>query len=55
MQDAEMSAILRDNWDVLVGITSAGNRDSERRSEFNEKVASALEEIAKANTPKDLK
>lgn len=41
--DPEMAAILRDNWDALVAVLRAGERDSKARGQFNAKVASALD------------
>ena len=41
--DPEMAAILHDNWDALVAVVRAGQRDSKARGEFNTKVASALD------------
>lgn len=41
--DPEMAAILHDNWDVLVAVVRAGERDPKARGEFNAKVASALD------------
>lgn len=41
--DPEMAAILRENWDRLVAVVCAGERDSKVRGEFNAKVASALD------------
>ena len=41
--DPEMAAILRENWDGLVAVVRAGERDSKTRGEFNAKVASALD------------
>ncbi|MCY4587353.1 MAG: hypothetical protein OXB98_15050 [Bryobacterales bacterium] len=41
--DPEMTAILRENWDSLVAVVRAGERDSKARGEFNTKVASALD------------
>jgi hypothetical protein len=41
--DPEMAAILRDNWDALVAVVRAGERDLKARSEFNAKVACALD------------
>ena len=44
--DPEMAAILRDNWDALVSVVHAGERDLKARGEFNAKVASALDTLA---------
>ena len=41
--DPEMAAILRDNWDGLVAVVCAGERDLKARGEFTAKVASALD------------
>ncbi len=41
--DPEMAAILHDNWDALVAVVRAGERDSKARGEFNAKVAAALD------------
>ena len=41
--DPEMAAILRENWDGLVAVVRAGERDSKARGEFNAKVSSALD------------
>lgn len=52
--DAEMAAILRDNWEALVSVVRNGERDSRARSDFNAKVAEALDALAKKPTePKD--
>ena len=50
--DPEMAAILADNWDALVVIVREGARDSKGRGEFNSRVASALEALAKPAEPK---
>lgn len=43
--DADMALILRDNWNALVAIVREGERDSKARSEFNSKVALALDSL----------
>ena len=43
VDDPEMAAILRDNWDALVAVVRAGERDSKARGEFNAQVASVLD------------
>jgi len=45
--DAEMAAILRNNWDTLVAIVHDGERNSKLRGEFNSKVAMALDLLVK--------
>lgn len=50
--DADMAVILRDNWDALVAVVRQGERDSRARSEFNSKVASALDSLLEPATPK---
>lgn len=50
--DADMAAILRDNWDALVAVVRQGERDSKARSEFNSKVASALDSLLEPAAPK---
>ena len=46
--DAEMAAILRNNWNALVPIVREGERNSKARGEFNTNVAEILD--AKVNT-----
>ncbi|QDU86148.1 hypothetical protein Pla163_32970 [Planctomycetes bacterium Pla163] len=46
--DADMAAILRDNWDALIAIVRDGQRNSKARSEFNTKVAIALDSLLEA-------
>lgn len=50
--DAEMAVVLLGNWDALVAVVRQGERDSKARSEFNSKVASALESLLKPPEPK---
>ena len=45
-EDAEMTAILEDNWDALVAIVREGKRDSKVRGGFNSSVVSALDALA---------
>ena len=52
-EDAEMTAILRDNWDALVAVVREGKRDYKVRGEFNAKIASALDALVKHGVPKD--
>lgn len=44
----EMANILRDNWDALVVIVQEGDRDLGARSDFNAKVALALDALAQS-------
>ena len=44
----EMADILRDNWDALVAIVREGDRDLGARSNFNTKVALALDALAQS-------
>ncbi len=53
VNDPEMAAILRDNWDALVAVVQEGERDSGARGEFNSQVASALDALVKPPVPKD--
>jgi hypothetical protein len=50
--DADMAAILRDNWDSLVAVVRQGERDLKTRSEFNANVASALDSFREPAEPK---
>ena len=50
--DAEMAAILRDNWDALVAIVREGERSSRARSHFNAAVASALDSAVRLEAHK---
>lgn len=45
--DADMAAILRDNWDALVAVVRDGERDSTARGNFNAAVALALDLLVK--------
>ena len=51
--DPDMAKILCDNWDALVVIVREGERGSKARGEFNVKVASALDVLAKPVGSKD--
>ena len=51
--DPDMGKILSDNWDALVAIVREGERDSKARGEFNAKVASSLDVLAKPAESKD--
>ena len=51
--DPDMAKILSDNWDALVVIVREGERNSKARGEFNAKVASALDVLAKPVELKD--
>ncbi len=51
--DAEMAAILRNNWNALVSIVRERERDLNARSEFNTNVATVLDAIANTARPKD--
>lgn len=51
--DADMAAILRDNWDALVAVVREGERNSRARSNFNAAVASALDSAVKLDVAKD--
>ena len=50
--DADMASILRDNWDVLITIVRNGERDARARTDFNAKVAEALDTLVKWPPPK---
>lgn len=50
--DADMAVVLRDNWNALVAVVREGERDSKARSEFNAKIASALDSLLKPAEPK---
>jgi hypothetical protein len=50
--DAEMAAILLDNWDLLATVVREGQRDLKARGEFNSKIASTLDMLLKPNEPK---
>jgi len=52
-EDAEMAAILADNWDALVAIVREGERDSKARGELNSSVASALDALVAPAVPKE--
>ena len=45
--DAEMAAILRENWDALVAVVCEGERDSKARGAFNSAIATALDALLK--------
>lgn len=51
--DSDMANILADNWDALVAIVREGERDLKARGEFNTKVASDLDALAKPVESKD--
>ncbi len=51
--DPDMTNILADNWDAVVAIVREGERDLKARGEFNAKVASALDALAKPAESKD--
>ncbi len=46
-----MAIILRDNWAALIAVVREGERDSKARSEFNSKVASALDSLLNPAKP----
>ena len=50
--DAEMAAILRDNWNALVPVVRQGERHSKARGEFNTNVAAALDAKVKSDRRK---
>ena len=50
--DAEMAAILRDNWNALVPVVQEGERDSKSRAEFNTNVAAILDARVNTDRPK---
>jgi hypothetical protein len=43
--DPEMAAILESNWDNLLAVVRAGERDTKSRTTFNEAIAIALDEL----------
>jgi len=45
--DPEMAAILIDQWDALLSLCRVGERNLRARSEFNLRVASALDTLRK--------
>jgi len=51
--DADMAAVLRDNWGVLVAVVRDGQRNSRTRSEFNTKIAAALDALVETAQPRD--
>ncbi len=44
-RDPEMAKILSDNWEDLINVVCDGTRDARARSEFNNKVVSALDDL----------
>ena len=52
-ENAEMAAILRDNWDALVAVVRERERGYKVRGEFNAKVSSALDDLVKHGVPED--
>ena len=45
--DVAMATLLRDNWGTVIAIVRDGQRDSKTRTEFNSKVAAALDALAR--------
>lgn len=43
--DPEMAEILNANWESLLKVVAAGERDTKARTTFNEAVAAALDEF----------
>lgn len=41
--DSEMAEILETNWDKLLAVVRAGERDTKSRTTFNEAIVSALD------------
>lgn len=41
--DPDMAKILEANWDQLLSIVQAGERDTKARTAFNESIAAALD------------
>jgi hypothetical protein len=51
--DADLTAILRDNLNVLATVVREGERDLRARNEFNSAVVSSLDSLIKPAEPKD--
>lgn len=45
--DPQMADILHANWDKLLEVVHAGERDTKARTTFNETIAAALDELLK--------
>lgn len=43
--DPEMAEILEANWDNLLAVVRAGERDTRSRTTFNEAIAKALDDL----------
>jgi len=43
--DPEMAEILDANWDKLLEVVRAGERDTKARTTFNEAIATALDDL----------
>lgn len=43
--EPEMAAIVEANWDSLLTVVRQGERDSKARTNFNEAIAAALDEL----------
>lgn len=43
--DSELAEILETNWDKLLVVVRAGERDTKSRTTFNEEIASALDDL----------
>ncbi len=44
-RDAELAAVLRENWDQLMTIVQGGESSSRNRADFNAVISAALDEL----------
>lgn len=52
--DSEMAEILEANWDKLLVVVRAGERDTKSRTTFNEAIASALDGLLSQETEAEI-
>ena len=48
--DPEMAQILNANWDELLAVVQEGERDTKARTNFNEAIAAALDDLLAQET-----